>query len=135
MNWFAPRNVIFAFDRYCAVIFALYVSFGLDLPNPWWAMVTVFLSQPAQPLAGAIWARASYRTIGTIVGLIGSLIIIPNLSNAPELMILALAAWVGGCLFLGLLDRSPRSYAFMLSGYTVALVGLPTATTPFPSLT
>jgi len=130
MNWFAPRNILFAFDRYCAVILALYVSFGLDLPNPWWAMVTVFLSQPAQPLAGAIWARATYRAVGTIVGLVAALIIIPNLSNAPELMILALAGWIGFCVFVGMLDRSPRSYAFLLSGYTAALVGLPTAVNP-----
>jgi uncharacterized membrane protein YccC len=124
------RQVVFAFNCYCAVMLALYVAFSLDLPNPWWAMVTVFLGQPSQPLVGAIWAKAFYRTAGTAVGLIASLAMIPSLSDAPELMILALATWVALCLYLSLLDRTPRGYVFMLAGYTVALVGLPAATDP-----
>jgi uncharacterized membrane protein YccC len=124
------RQAIFALNCYCAVMLALYVAFSLDLPNPWWAMVTVFLGQPAQPLVGAIWAKAFYRTAGTAVGLIASLVMIPTLSDAPELMILALATWVALCLYLSLLDRTPRGYVFMLAGYTVALVGLPAATDP-----
>ena len=31
----------------------------------------------------------------------------PALSNAPELLTLALALWVGGCLYLSLLDKDP----------------------------
>jgi uncharacterized membrane protein YccC len=124
------RQVVFALNCYCAVMLALYVAFSLDLPNPWWAMVTVFLGQPPQPLVGAIWAKAFYRTLGTAVGLIASLVMIPSLSDAPELMILALATWVALCLYLSLLDRTPRGYVFMLAGYTVALVGLPAATDP-----
>lgn len=124
------RQVLFALNCYCAVMLALYVAFSLDLPNPWWAMVTVFLGQPPQPLVGAVWAKAFYRTLGTAIGLIASLVMIPTLSDAPELMILALATWVALCLYLSLLDRTPRGYVFMLAGYTVALVGLPAATDP-----
>ena len=124
------RQAIFALNCYCAVMLALYVAFSLDLPNPWWAMVTVFLGQPPQPLVGAVWAKAFYRTLGTAIGLIASLVMIPTLSDAPELMILALATWVALCLYLSLLDRTPRGYVFMLAGYTVALVGLPAATDP-----
>jgi uncharacterized membrane protein YccC len=130
MGAIPAREALFALNCYCAVMLALYVAFSLDLPNPWWAMVTVFLGQPAQHLVGAIWAKAFYRTVGTAVGLIASLVMIPILSNAPELLILALAMWVALCLYLSLLDRTPRGYAFMLAGYTVALVGLPAATDP-----
>jgi len=66
------RQAVFALNCYCAVMLALYAAFSLDLPNPWWAMVTVFLGQPPQPLVGAIWAKAFYRTAGTAVGLIAS---------------------------------------------------------------
>ena len=130
LTWPSPRALLVAFSGYLAVILALYVAFALDLPNPWWAMATVYLAQPPRPLIGAIWAKAFYRVAGTIVGMIASIVLIPNLANSPELMILALAGWVGLCVFSGLLDRTPRSYIFMLAAYTVGLVGLPAATHP-----
>ena len=130
MKWNSSSAVIFALNRYFAVVLALYAAFALDLPNPWWAMLTVFLAQPTQPLVGAIWAKAFYRVAGTIIGAIAAIVLIPNLSNSPELLILGLAAWVGACLFGALLDRTPRGHVFMLAGYTVALVYLPIATDP-----
>ncbi len=130
MGFFRARPFIFAINAYLATALALYVAFALDLPNPWWAMVTVFLAQPTQLLVGAIWAKAVYRIVGTLMGVAVSLLIIPNLSQAPELMVLALAGWIGLCLYCALLDRTPRAYVFMLAAYTVALVGLPQATNP-----
>ena len=38
--------------------------------------------------------------------------------------------WVGICLYLSLLDGTPRSYVFLLSGYSVALLGFPILSTP-----
>ncbi len=55
---------------------------------------------------------------------------VPNLVNAPELLSLAIALWVGLCLYLSLLDRTPRSYVFMLAGYTAALIGFPAVSDP-----
>ncbi len=130
MGIFRARPFIFAINAYLATALALYIALALDLPNPWWAMVTVFLAQPTQLLVGAIWAKAAYRIVGTLIGAAASLLIIPNLSQAPELMILALAGWIGLCLYGALLDRTPRAYVFMLAAYTVALVGLPQATDP-----
>ncbi len=130
LTWPAPRALLTALSVYLAVMLALYVAFALDLDNPWWAMATAFLAQPRQPFIGAIWAKAFYRIVGTLIGAIASIVIIPNLANAPELMILCAASWVGLCVFGGLLDRTPRFYAFMLSGYTVTLVALPAAGRP-----
>src|SRR5262249_28375773 len=50
--------------------------------------------------------------------------------NAPELLSLAIALWVGIFLYLSLIDGTPRSYVFMLAGYTVALLGFPVVATP-----
>ena len=94
MGIFRTRHFIFAINAYLATALALYVAFALDLPNPWWAMVTVFLAQPTQLLVGAIWAKAAYRIVGTDRVAV-SLLIIPNLSQAPALMVLALAGWIG----------------------------------------
>src|SRR5271155_1702832 len=127
-NPFNRRDMIFAINCYLASILALFLAFGMNLPNPWWALLTVYAT--SQPLAGAIFAKALYRVVGTVVGMSASLLIIPNLANAPELMFLVLAAWIALCLYGSLLDRTPRAYMFMLAGYTVALVGLPLATDP-----
>ena len=43
---------------------------------------------------------------------------------------LAIALWVGTCLYLSLIDGTPRSYVFMLAGYTVALLGFPIVSMP-----
>jgi len=50
--------------------------------------------------------------------------------DAPELLSLAIALWVGVFLYFSLIDGTPRSYVFMLSGYTVALLGFPILSTP-----
>ncbi len=124
-----PRALLFGLNCYLAVMLALFVSFSFALPHPWWAALTVFIaSRPAN--GGGIWAVAAYRLAGTVLGMAAALVIIPNLVDAPELMIAALAAWVGLCTFISLLDRSPRSYAFVLAGYTATLVALPLVDDP-----
>ena len=54
----------------------------------------------------------------------------PPLVDAPVLLSLALALWVGLCLYLSLLDRTPRAYTFMLAGYTAAIIGFPSVADP-----
>ena len=48
---------------------------------------------------------------------------VPRLSNSPVVMTAAMALWVGACLYMSVLDRTPRSYLFMLAGYTAAMIG------------
>jgi uncharacterized membrane protein YccC len=124
---FGRRNIVFALNIYLATVLALFVAFSMDLPNPW-AMLTVVLT--SQPLAGAVWARAIYRVIGTVVGVAVIVILVPPLSSTPQLLIGAIAVWTAACIYVSQLDRTARSYGFMLSGYTVALIGLPLATNP-----
>jgi uncharacterized membrane protein YccC len=124
----SARAVLYGLNCYLAVMMALWFAFTFDLKTPFWAMLTVIIT--SQPIAGAVLSKAFYRVVGTLVGVAASIVIIPNLSNAPELMLLAIAAWVGIALFLSQLFRGPNSYAFVLAGYTVALVGLPLVTNP-----
>lgn len=124
-----PRALLFGFNCYLAAMAALFIAFSFDLPNPSWAVVTVFIvSRPA--IGGAVWATGVYRLTGSLLGMGAALLIIPNMVDAPELMMFALAAWVGLCVYLSLLDRTPRSYAFVLAGYTATLVALPMVTDP-----
>jgi uncharacterized membrane protein YccC len=121
-------DVIFSIKTFAAATMALLIALRMDLPRPYWAMATVYIT--SQPLAGATASKALFRVGGTLIGAVAAVVLVPNLVNAPELLSLAIALWVGCCLYLSLLDRTPRSYMFMLGGYTVALIGFPTVTDP-----
>src|SRR5215472_7258999 len=122
------RPIIFSINCYIATILALFIAFSLDLKTPAWAMLTVYLT--SQPLSGALRGKAVYRVIGTFIGGAAMVAIVPNLVDAPELTTLAIILWVALCVFISLLDRTPRSYAFVLSGYTAALIGFPSVLAP-----
>src|SRR5499427_6205386 len=122
------RPIIFSVNCYIATILTMFIAFSLDLKSPGWAMITVYLT--SQPLSGALRAKAVYRVIGTFVGGAAMIAIVPNLVDAPELTTLAIILWVALCVFISLLDRTPRSYMFVLSGYTAALIGFPSVLAP-----
>jgi uncharacterized membrane protein YccC len=109
-------------------VMALLIALAMDLPRPYWALATVYIA--SQPLAGATRSKAFFRVAGTLIGAAASVAIIPNFVNAPGLCSLVLALWVGLCLYVSLLDKTPRSYMFMLAGYTAALIGFPSVADP-----
>lgn len=119
---FRPNKMdwIFAFKTFAAGLLALYVAFELNLAYPIWAIGTVFVI--ANPYSGMTSSKSIYRVLGTLIGAIVSVIATPALINTPWLFTLFLAAWVGWCLYFSLLDRTPRSYVFMLAGYTTVII-------------
>ncbi len=125
---FTRAEMLFSLKCFAAGVLSLYLASRLGLSRPFWAMMTSYVV--ASPMAGTVRSKALYRVLGTILGCTATLLIVPALANAPELLTLALALWVGGCLYLSLLDRSPSSYVFMLAGYTAALIGFPNVQTP-----
>jgi uncharacterized membrane protein YccC len=120
--------LIFSVNSFIAAMLALYISFSIGLPRPFWAMLTVYIT--AQPLTGALRSKAVYRVIGTVAGGIAAIVIVPAFVNTPLAMALAMAAWSGLCLYVSLLDRTPRAYVFMLAGYTAAIIGFPSVAAP-----
>jgi uncharacterized membrane protein YccC len=128
MSVLNSRGIVYALNCTVAALLALSVAFIAGLPNPWWAALTVFItSQPMAGASGAVSSRALYRVGGTALGVGASMVILPALVHVPELMIAAIAGWLALCVYIALLDRSPRTYLFLLAGYTVALIGLPLA--------
>ena len=123
MPVFTFRDWAFALKVLVAALLALWLALWIDLPKPYWAVSTVFIT--SQPLAGATRAKAAYRVYGTMLGAIAAVVLVPSLVNAPELLTFAIALWVGICLYFSLLDRTPRSYVLMLAGYTAAFIGFP----------
>jgi hypothetical protein len=121
-------DMVFSIKTFIAAMLALFIALCFDLPNPYWAVTTVYIV--AHPLSGASTSKAVYRLVGTAAGGAMSIILVPNLVNAPELLTLAIALWVAVCLAISLLDRTPRSYGFMLAGYTAALTSFPLVDNP-----
>lgn len=119
---FRPTRLdwIFATKTFVAGMLALYVAFQLNLAYPIWAIGTVFVI--ANPYSGMMSSKSIYRVLGTLLGAIVSIVMTPLLINTPLLFTLFLACWVGGCLYFSLLDRTPRSYIFMLAGYTTVII-------------
>lgn len=123
-----PDELLFAFKTFSAAVLAYYISCWLGLDNPYWSMATAFIV--SNPYAGAMRSKAVYRFFGTIIGGSAAVAMVPLLVNAPPLLCLVMALWVGGCLYISLLDRSARAYTFMLSGYTAGIIGFPAVTDP-----
>ncbi len=123
-----PDELIFALKTFLGAMAALYLALWLGLDNPYWSMATAYIV--AQPLTGAMRSKALYRFCGTLLGGIAAVALVPSLVNAPVLLCIAMSCWIGLCLYLSLLDRSPRAYLFMLAGYTAGIIGFPSVTAP-----
>ena len=119
---FRPNKLdwIFASKTFIAGMLALYIAFELNLSYPIWAIGTVFVI--ANPYSGMMASKSIYRILGTLIGAIFAIAVMPHLVNTPWLFTFVLATWVGICLYLSLIDRSPRSYVVMLAGYTAVII-------------
>lgn len=126
-RWGVPAAV-FSLKAFVAAMLAAYISFSIGLERPYWAFLTAYIV--AAPLAGAVVSKALFRIVGTFIGAAASVIMVPPLAHSPELLTLAIAAWLALCVFVSLLDRTPRGYAFVLAGYTACLISLPAVNTP-----
>lgn len=113
-------DLIFACKTFVAGMLALFISFELDLINPMWSIGTVMII--ANPYSGMVSSKCVYRLIGTVAGAIIALMLTPYFINTPWLFTVILSLWVGFALYVSLLDRTPRSYVFMLAGYSTAMI-------------
>jgi uncharacterized membrane protein YccC len=117
---------IFAAKTTASGLIALLVAFTVNLDQPYWALLTVFVvSQPQQ--SGSVLAKSLYRIIGTVIGAAMALLFVALFAQERVLFLGALALWIGLCAFGSQYARSFAAYSFVLSGYTVAIVGIPGA--------
>lgn len=122
------RDWVFSGKAFLAGMLALYIAFSLDLSRPYWALSAVYIV--SNPFSGATKSKALYRVLGTLLGAAASVLFVPIFVNAPELLSLVVAVWTGTLLFISMLDRTARSYVFMLAGYTLPLIALPAVGSP-----
>ena len=117
---------IFAAKTTASSLLALLIAFTFNLDQPYWALLTVFIVvQPQQ--SGQVLAKSFYRIIGTLIGAAVALLLVGLFSQERILFLGALALWIGLCAFGSQYARDNTAYSFVLSGYTVAIVGIPGA--------
>ena len=122
------KGVIFSLKCLLAAGLAFYLALIFQFSKPFWAVMTAYIV--ANPLSGAVHSKAVFRLSGTVVGGAVAVLLLPNLRGSPELLTLALAAWLGLCIYLAVLDRTPRAYMYLLAGFTAVLVGMPIVDNP-----
>lgn len=128
MTLASRSELLFSVKSFAAAMLAVYLSLRIGLPRPFWAMMTAYIV--AAPFTGPTRSKGLYRAGGTLLGAVFVTFTVPRLVNAPELLSLVLALWIGGCLYISLLDRTPRSYMLMLAGYTAGLIAFPAVNNP-----
>ena len=120
--------LIYSIKNAIAALMALGISLLVGQDMPFWAITTVYIV--ANPVSAVTRSKAIYRAIGTVIGAAVAVALVPMLVEWPLMLSLALALWVGGCLAISLLDRSPRAYVLMLAGYTATIIGFPAVNRP-----
>ncbi|GAB7539788.1 FUSC family protein [Burkholderia sp. 3C] len=128
MTYPSIRDWLFSVKTFAASMLALYLGLIFQLPRPYWAMATVYIV--SNPFVGATRSKALYRALGTALGASAAILLVPPFVETPFLFSVVVALWTGTLLYLAMSDRTARSYVFMLAGYTMPLIALPTVTDP-----
>jgi uncharacterized membrane protein YccC len=114
------HNIAFAIRTAGAAILALAIAYWLELSDPQWATMTVYLL--AQPTVGAALAKGAWRAVGTVAGGMSGLVFVGLFSQAPELVVAATVLAVGASFYTGARLRNYSAYGMLLAGYTALLV-------------
>jgi len=114
------HNFAFAVRTAGAAILALAIAYWLELGDPQWSTMTVYLL--AQPTVGAALAKGAWRAVGTVAGGIFGLGLVGLFSQAPELLVAATVLTVGTSFYAGARLRNYSAYGALLAGYTALLV-------------
>ncbi len=119
---------IYLFKLLAAAFLTYWVALRLELPQPSTALVTVFIVM--QPQSGPVIAKSAWRLLGTLLGLVVVITLIALFGQHSDVFLGCLALWVGLCCGLSARYRNFQAYAFVLTGYTAAIVGVPALAHP-----
>lgn len=124
----SAQAVQFAIKTLLAGGLALWCAFRFGLEQPQWALMTAFIV--AQSLSGMVVQKGLARLLGTLIGASMTVLLMALFAQAPWLFLIAVALWMGLCTAASTMLRSAWGYAFVLAGYTVAIIGLPAISQP-----
>lgn len=118
----ARAPLVFSLHTTVAALFALALANAADIHHPWWAAMTVWLV--AQPTRGLFIERCIARMAGSVVGALVGGLLLYFFFAWPNLLLCLLALWLALCAAIGNFFRHFRNYAWVLAGYTAAIVAL-----------
>jgi|TARA_R110002033_G_scaffold20278_4_gene51258 uncharacterized membrane protein YccC len=111
-----------------AGLLALCICMYFNLAMPQTSVFTVFIVM--QPFSGLVFSKSYYRFVGTVIGTIMAIILVGAFAQDRVSFTLFFALWVGLCSVISFMSRNFMSYGFVLTGYTIALVAMPTIENP-----
>jgi uncharacterized membrane protein YccC len=119
---------LFVFKTLLAFYVTGWLAMRLSLPQPSTAMLTTIVVASRQ--SGLVLAKSFYRTIGTLVGALVAILIIAAFPQQRVLFLSVMSLWIGLCAGGATLYRNFMSYAFVLAGYTAAIIAIPVVAHP-----
>ncbi|MBN3763563.1 FUSC family protein [Burkholderia sp. Ac-20365] len=128
MNVPSLRDWIFSLKTFLAGMLALYIAFYFDLPRPYWALASVYIV--SNPFVGATRSKALYRVLGTILGAVASIVLVPPFAETPYLLSGVIALWTGVFVYISISTRAARNYVFLLASYSLSVIALPALSNP-----
>lgn len=129
-DWWETDTIIIGYilKVVLACLLALWLSLRFELDQPRTAMLTVTIVM--QPRSGMVFTKSIYRLLGTLVGIAVSFVLVSMFAQERVLFLLCMAIWIGLCTAGSMVFRNHQSYAFVLAGYTLCIVGLPATISP-----
>jgi hypothetical protein len=119
----------YALRAACASCLALYISFSLNLDGSHWAFTTCYIIG-GERQNGRVLAKSLARIVGTLIGAGASFALVNGFSQERVIFLGCFTTWLSICAFFSHSQRGHWAYAWVLSGYTTAIVGIPAALTP-----
>ncbi|AYD01448.1 FUSC family protein [Neorhizobium sp. NCHU2750] len=121
-------GIEFSLRTTVASLLALYIAFLINMDDPKWAAMTVWIV--AQSSRGMSLSKSRYRLFGTVVGAAVGVALVGTLAQAPVPFILLLGLWLAVCTYFATSLRNFRSYGAILAGYTAVIISLDSISTP-----
>jgi uncharacterized membrane protein YccC len=118
----AGPALLFGLRLWASVCLALYVTYWLELDNPYWAGTTAAIV--CQPHLGASLRKGWFRMIGTVIGAVVIVVLTACFPQDRALFLVGLALWGSACALVATLLRNFAAYAAALAGYTAAIIAL-----------
>jgi uncharacterized membrane protein YccC len=118
----ARPALLFGLRLWASVCLALYVTYWLELDNPYWAGTTAAIV--CQPHLGASLRKGWYRMIGTVIGAVVIVVLTACFPQDRALFLVSLALWGSACALVATLLRNFAAYAAALAGYTAVIIAM-----------
>jgi uncharacterized membrane protein YccC len=128
MKWLTKNAFLFSVKTCIAAFLALYIALKLNLDKPAWSLTSVFII--SQLYSASTLSKSVFRLMGTLLGGAFIFFIYPITVLYPLLFSVSVSLWIAFCLYLSLHDRTPKSYVFMLAGYSAAIMGFADVDSP-----